>query len=306
MKPVPVIETVHLSKRYGTVTAVDDLSLTVPASRITGFLGRNGAGKSTTIKMLLGMVRPTSGTGAVIGHRIGHVADSCTMRRSVAYVAEDKPVYSYMTVGQQIAFARAFYADWRTDVERLLLARYELPKDRLVKALSKGMRAKLALLLALARRPALLILDEPSDGLDPVSAEELLQSLASAAADGTSVFFSSHRIDEVERIADAVCIVDHGRLRLHVEMDVLRERFRVITASYPEAAPPLSPRPPGVEHVVIAGRQTTLLASDNVDELVARAYATGATAVDIRPVSLREVFLAMHDDLAGEQVRLDG
>lgn len=306
MTPVPVIETVHLSKRYGTVTAVDDLSLTVPASRITGFLGRNGAGKSTTIKMLLGMVHPTSGTGTVVGHRIDHGEESCTMRRSVAYVAEDKPVYSYMTVGQQVAFASAFYADWRPEIERLLLARYELPKDRLVKALSKGMRTKLALLLALARQPALLILDEPSDGLDPVSAEELLQSLASAAADGTSVFFSSHRIDEVERIADAVCIIDRGRLRLHVEMDVLRERFRAITASYPDAAPPLLSRRPGVEHVAIAGRQCTLLASDNVDDLVARAYGTGATAVEIRPVSLREVFLAMHDDVAGEQARVYG
>jgi ABC-2 type transport system ATP-binding protein len=301
MTPVPIIETTGLSKRYGNVSAVDDLSLTVPASRITGFLGRNGAGKSTTIKMLLGMIRPTSGTGSVMGHPIDDPAESCTMRRSVAYVAEDKPVYSFMTVGQTIAFTRAFYADWRMDVERMLLARYELPKDRLVKALSKGMRTKLALLLALARQPALLILDEPSDGLDPVSIEELLQSLTSAAADGTSVFFSSHRIDEVERISDAVCILDRGKLRLHVEMDVLREQFRAITASFPGAAPQFSSKPSGVEHVAIAGRQCTLLVSQDLDAVVAHAYAMGATTVDIRPVSLREVFLAVHVEAADER-----
>src|SRR5207253_4484950 len=117
---------------------------------------------------------------------------------------------------------RSFYADWRSDVERRLLAEYELPPDRKVRALSKGMRTKLALLLALARRPELLILDEPSEGLDPVSIEEVLQALIAAAAEGTTIFFSSHQIAEVERIADRVCMLDRGMLVTDFSLDYMR------------------------------------------------------------------------------------
>jgi ABC-2 type transport system ATP-binding protein len=133
--------------------------------------------------MLLGMSRPTSGTGRVLGRAIDDARASRDARRHIAFVAEDKQTYAYMTVGQMIAFARSFYGDWRADVEARLLRQYGLPLRRRVKALSKGMRTKLALLLALARRPQLLILDEPSEGLDPVSIEELLQSLVAAASE---------------------------------------------------------------------------------------------------------------------------
>lgn len=290
------IETAHLSKSYGDVTAVDDLSLLVPAGRITGFLGRNGAGKSTTIKMLMGLTHPSKGDGWILGLRIDRPAESCIMRAHVAYVAEDKPVYSYFTVGQMVAFAQAMYSDWRPEIADLLLTRYGLPRSRAVKTLSKGMRTKLALLLALARRPAVLILDEPSDGLDPVSIEELLQSLTAAAADGTSVFFSSHRIDEVERIADAICVIDRGRLRLQVEMDVLRQEFRAVTASFPNGMPLLPAHLAGVERLIATGRQCSFLVHKDADTVATTAYSLGATTVDVRPVTLREVFLAMHAD----------
>src|SRR5438105_12332284 len=207
-----VIVTQALRKFYGTMEAVRGLHLSVGRNRITAFLGRNGAGKSTTIKMLLGMVRPSAGTGTVLGKQITDAEENRELRRRVAYVAEDKPLYGYMTVEQTIRFVRSFYADWRSDIASKLLNEYKLPPQRKVKSLSKGMRTKLALLLALARRPELLILDEPSEGLDPVSIEELLQALVGAAADGTTIFFSSHQIAEVERIADRVCIIDRGTL----------------------------------------------------------------------------------------------
>src|SRR5437667_5499326 len=160
--------------------------------------------------MLLGICRPSSGTGFLLGRNIDKPTQSCESRRHVAYVAEDKQTYGYMTVAQMIAFTRSFYVDWDRDIEQRLLKQFELPPQRKVKALSKGMRTKLALLLALARRSSLLILDEPSEGLDPVSIEELLQTLVAAAAEGTTIFFSSHQIAEVERIADRVCIIDRG------------------------------------------------------------------------------------------------
>src|SRR5437867_4616880 len=212
MTGTPVIQTRDLTKSYGGVAAVRGLNLSVEPNRITAFLGQNGAGKSTTIKMLLGMVRPSCGDGTVLGKRITDAKENCEMRRSVAYVAENKPLYGYMTVEQTIRFASSFYSDWRTNVAKKLLNEYKLPLQRKVKSLSKGMRTKLALLLAFARRPELLILDEPSEGLDPVGIELLLQMLVAQASQGVPIFFSSHQIAEVERVADDICILDNGRL----------------------------------------------------------------------------------------------
>src|SRR5450759_1673639 len=210
MTQSPIIETRSLSKCFGGTTAVRDLSLAIRPGEITGFLGRNCAGKTTTIKMLLGMTRPSSGEGHVLGYRIDDPRASVEIRRRVAYVPEDKQLYGYMTVAQMIQFTRSLYPSWQLALERKLLASYELPPARKVKALSKGMRTKLALLLGLARGAELLILDEPSEGLDPVAIEDLLQALVAAAAEGTTVFFSSHQLAEVERIADHICLIDKG------------------------------------------------------------------------------------------------
>jgi len=286
-----VIETAALTKRYGDLEAVRQLDLRVASGHITGFLGRNGAGKSTTIKMLLGMSRPTSGSGRLLGLAIDDARESREARRHVAYVAEDKQTYAYMTVAQMIAFTRSFYDDWRPEVEARLLKQYDLPLRRRVKALSKGMRTKLALLLALARRPKLLILDEPSEGLDPVSIEELLQSLVGAAADGTTVFFSSHQIAEVERVADHVCVIDRGRLVVDASLDEIRREFRRLEFAF--AAQPVESdwRGEDVSSIQANGRHLTVLVKRNADAIVERAYAAGATSVESTAVSLREVFL---------------
>lgn len=184
-----VIETCDLCKQFGTVQAVSALNLRVARNQVTGFLGRNGAGKSTTLKMLLGMTHPTSGSGLLLGRSITDPNQDLEARRQVAYCGEDKQLYAYMTVQQLIRFTASFYPDWRSDAASRLLDQFQLPPGRKIKALSKGMRTKLALLLALARRPSLLILDEPTEGLDPVAIEELLQTLSGLPADGTSVFF---------------------------------------------------------------------------------------------------------------------
>lgn len=286
-----VIETYDLTKRYGDVEAVRALNLRVAADTITGFLGRNGAGKSSTIKMLLGMLRPTGGSGTVLGRRIDDPRENREMRKHVAYVGEDKQMYAYMTVGQLIRFTRSFFADWHRDAEQRLLHEYQLPLQRKVKALSKGMRTKLALLLALARRPELLILDEPSEGLDPVSIEDLLQSLVSAAAEGTAVFFSSHQITEVERVADRVCLIDRGKLMIDLSLDQMRQEYRRITLGFATPPPAVDFQIDGIERVHTDGRQVTVLASRNADAVVERAYGLGAVSVDVAPVTLREVFL---------------
>ena len=287
----PVIEAHELSKRYGGVAAVDQLRFAVNAHRITGFVGRNGAGKTTTIKLLLGMIAATSGSGRVLGRRIDDPEDSLAIRRQVAYVGEDKGLYAYMTVGELIRFTRSFYADWDLALERRLLAQYALPVDRKVKALSKGTRTKLALLLALARRPRLMILDEPTDGLDPVAIEQLLQELAGRGDDGTTIFFSSHQLGEVERIADDIVMIDRGAIVLETSLDELRARYRMITLGFAAAPADTAFGMPGVLRARVQGRQAQVLVSDNADAVVQRAHHLGATSVQIASVTLREVFL---------------
>ena len=285
------IDTQQLTKRYGTLDAVRSLDLKVARHGITGFLGRNGAGKSTTIKMLLGMTRPTSGSGTIVNRRIDHPRESLEARRRVAYIAEDKQTYAYMTVEQMIRFTRSFYTDWQPDLERRLLDELGLPPRRKVKALSKGMRTKLALLLALARRPELLILDEPSEGLDPVSIEELLQTLVVTAAEGTTIFFSSHQIAEVERIADRVCIIDHGQLVADLSLDDMRQEYRRITLGFTSEPPVADFHMPGVEHVRTSGRQMDVFVSRNAAAVVERARRAAVVSLDVTPLTLRDVFL---------------
>jgi ABC-2 type transport system ATP-binding protein len=286
-----VIETDQLSKRYGKFDAVRSLGLRVAEQRITGFLGRNGAGKSTTIKMLLGMTHPSSGAGTILGRPITDARANREARREIAYVGEDKQLYGYMTVEQLVRFTKSFYTDWLPDVENRLLRQYELPLDRKVKALSKGMRTKLALLLALCRRPKLLILDEPSEGLDPVSIEELLHALVSTAAEGTSVFFSSHQIAEVERVADHVCIIDHGKLVVDLPLDDMRQDYRRITVGFTTEPAPERFRIQGVRQIRTSGRQITLLATENADAIVGLVRTMEPVSVDVTPIGLREVFL---------------
>src|ERR1700684_225953 len=230
------IHTSGLTKSYGQFLAVDSLNLAVPRNRITAFLGPNGAGKSTTIKMLLGMIQPTNGDAAVLGHAISNPTECSRLRERIAYVAEDKPLYGYMTVEQLIRFTSRFYPNWRADEARRLLIAYRLPVHKKVRSLSKGMRTKLALLLAFARRPELLILDEPSEGLDPVGIEHLLQTLVAQSADGVTVFFCTYQIAEVERIADQVCVLEKGCLLLDESLDQLRQFWRRIDLVF--AAPP--------------------------------------------------------------------
>jgi ABC-2 type transport system ATP-binding protein len=291
MTNTPVILTRDLTKSYGSLKAVQGLNLSVETDRITAFLGQNGAGKSTTIKMLLGMIRPSSGDGTVLGKRITDARENREMRRKVAYVAENKPLYGYMSVEQTVRFASSFYPDWRTDVANRLLSQYKLPQRRKVKSLSKGMRTKLALLLAFARRPDLLILDEPSEGLDPVGIEHLLQTLVAQSAEGVSIFFSSHQIAEVERVADHVCILDNGRLVVNASLDRLRQSYRRIDLVFPFPPPEQEFRIVGVEKIRTNGNEMSVFASMNSEAVVERAHDLNVVSVEVAPVGLRDIFL---------------
>jgi ABC-2 type transport system ATP-binding protein len=293
-----VIETADLRKQYDGVEALRGLTIQVPAGSIYGFLGRNGAGKTTTIKLLLGMAHPTSGSARVFGAPAELPTASVDIRRRVGFVSDDKDLFDYMTVEEMIRFTAAFFPRWRADLEQRYLRSFELPVNRKVKALSRGTRTKLALLLALCRGAELLILDEPTSGLDPAMTEEVLQALvAHVASEEMTVFFSSHQISELDQIADRVAIIDGGRAVVSGALDDLRESYRRIQFVFEHDAPDATFRAPGAGRVRRKGRVLTVLASSNSDGIVEEARALSPVSVDISPVTLKDIFL---ETVAGE------
>ena len=287
-----VIETAELKKDYDGVEAVRGLNLRVPTGSIFGFLGKNGAGKTSTIKVLLGMARPTSGRARVFGLPADAPEASVEIRRRTGFVSEDRDLYDYMTVEQMVHFTADLYPRWSGESQQRYLRAFELPLDRKIKALSRGMRTKLALLLALSRGAELLVLDEPTSGLDPAVTEEVLQALVKhVAGEGMTVFFSSHQIAEVDQIADHIAIIDNGRTVVMGALDDLREQYRRVQLVFDDAAPDVAFRAPGVVRVRREGRVLTVLSSAGAERIIEEARALGPVSVDVVPVTLKEIFL---------------
>ena len=285
-----VLEARGLRKTFGDHPAVDGLDLAVPAHSIFGFLGRNGAGKTTTIRLLLGFLKPAAGEVRLFGQLVAGADNSAPLRRRIGVVTENKDLYPYMTVEQIIRFTSPFFPGWRADLERRYLDLFALPPRRKVAALSKGMRTGLMLLLAMSHAPELLILDEPTDGLDPVVSNLLLRELAGLQAEGSTVFFSSHQLAEVEQIADHVAIIDRGRTVVAGSLDDLKlqyQRLRIVFQRTPAQISWLD----GAERVRQDGRTVSILASRNVDAIVEQARSFAVTSVERLPVTLKELFL---------------
>ena len=287
-----IIETADVRKMYGNVEALAGLSLRVPRGAICGLLGRNGAGKTTTIKVLLGMVRPTAGDVRVFGLAADDSRASVEIRGRTAFVSEDKDLYAGMTVGDLIRFTSAFYPRWRADLASAYLAQFQLRPDAAAKELSRGMRTKLALLLALSTGAELLILDEPMSGLDPAATEEILRILVKQAGhDGSTVLFSSHQLADVEQIADHIAIVDRGRVVIDGTLDDVRASYRRIQLVFGNAAPDHVFKSRGVINVRRDGRVLSVLSSGGEERVVAEARSLSPVSVDVHPVTLKEIFL---------------
>jgi ABC-type multidrug transport system ATPase subunit len=287
-----IIEMVGLEKHYQKVVALDGLSLAVPAGSIFGLLGQNGAGKTTAIKIMMGLVHPNAGGAAIFGLPAGQSAASVAIRQRTGFVDDDRDLYDSMTVAQLMAFTASFFPNWRADLASRYVRSFDLPESRAVKALSRGARTKLALLLAFCRGAELLILDEATSGLDPLAAEEVLQVLVGHVAnEGATVFFSSHNIAEVEQIADHVAIIARGRNVLAGALDDLRESYRRIEFVFDGDAPALKFQSPGVSRVERKGRVLSVLASSGAEQIIAEARAQGSVSAQARTVTLKELFL---------------
>lgn len=287
-----IIETEQLCKSYKGAPALRGLDLAVPAGSIYGFLGRNGAGKTTTIKTLLGLLHADSGSARIFGLPVMDADRSVPIRRRIGFVAEDKELYPYMTVGQMIQFTRPFFPKWRSDLERRYLEMFELPLKKKIPDLSKGMRSKLMLLLAIARGAELLILDEPTDGLDPAAIEDVLKELVAVTASSEmTIFFSSHQLAEVERIADHVGIIDKGRLVVSGALDDMKASYRRLHVTLADGGRAPGEWGDGVISVKQEGRVVSILVSRNVDAIAERARAIPGAGVERFPVTLSDIFL---------------
>jgi ABC-2 type transport system ATP-binding protein len=221
----PVIETRELSRRFGKVDAVDGLTLHIPAGSLFAFVGPNGAGKTTTIKMLLNLLRPTSGQAIVLGTDSRQIGPRELSR--IGYVSENQELPDWMTVEQLMAYVRPLYPGWDEKLCRKLRSDLDLKSRLPIRSFSRGMRMKAALLVSLAYRPELVILDEPFGGLDPLAREELIRALLELTGEHKwTTLVSSHDLDEVERLADSIAFIDKGRALVVESVQGLIEKHR--------------------------------------------------------------------------------
>jgi len=230
-----ILRTSGLKRAFGKVAAVDGLDLSVREGEIYGFLGVNGAGKTTAIRMLMGIIKPEKGTIELLGEQTRRT--TIRQKQAIGYVSQEQTFYPWMTARGLGRFVGGFYPKWDEQEFERLLRVLDVPPDRKTSQLSGGMRVKLALALALAPRPALLILDEPTSGLDPLARREFLDNIQQQARDHhRTTFFSSHIVEEIERVADRVGIIHHGRMYYEGDLDTLRATVRLVRVASAQAA----------------------------------------------------------------------
>jgi len=286
----PVIRFDNVSRSFGHQVALQNVTFEVPSGVVFALLGENGAGKTTSIKSILGMCQPQQGQVTVLG--LHPMARGIDIRKQTGYVPEQASLYDWMTVSEAGWFAAGFYPEgYQVEYDRLANG-FGLPMSQKIKNLSKGMRAKVILSLAMAHQPPLLILDEPTSGLDTLVRREFLESMVDMTAAGQTVFLSSHQIPEVERVADIVAILKAGRLLLVEELPLLKESCREVIVTYEDQVN-VTAIPGIVVNHVVRGRQCAcLVRSDNEEQFYRLQGRPDVRTVDVRRPSLEDIFVA--------------
>ena len=288
--PESVIEVRDVSRRFGSTEALRGVSLTVERGSVFGLVGENGAGKTTLIRHLLGLLRTQTGSVSVFG--LNPVEDPVGVLGRIGYLSEERDLPDWMRVSQLLNYTEAFYPKWDADFAAQLQEIFELDPQQRIRRLSRGQRARAGLLVALAHRPDLLLLDEPSSGLDPIVRRDILGAIIrTVSEEGRTVVFSSHLLEEVERVADTVAIIDHGRCVLCEPLEQVLSSHCCLTVRF-EAALDAAPDLPGALLTRGEGREWTIVCNGQVDGLKAAAQKAGAEIVDQRAPSLEEVFIA--------------
>lgn len=288
--PPTVIEVHNLSRRFGKTLALDDVRLSVPRGVVYGLVGENAAGKTTLIRHLMGLLIPETGAVRVLGS--DPVKDPVGTLSRLGYLSEDRDLPEWMHVGEFLAYTKAFYPTWDTQYADSLSERFELDRAAKIKGLSQGQRAKLGLLAAIAHRPELLVLDEPSTGLDPIVRRDILEAIIrTVAEEGRTVFFSSHLLEEVERVSDHIAMMANGKVMLNGPIDELRESHHKLTVHFEE----LQSRPPafaGALRTEGTGREWTIVCNGSLDAMRQQVTSANARIVEERQPSLDDLFVA--------------
>lgn len=285
-----------VTRRYGARTALDRLNLEVPRGSFFALLGPNGAGKTTTLRLLLGLIRPDEGAGEVLGVPLAQGFPPASLKERIGYVPERAALYERATTADLLDLCRGLNRRWDDRAARRYLDLFGLPRSLTVRQMSTGMRAQLALTLAMGASPDLLILDEPTQGLDPLNRHEYLRVLlADSMESGRTVIVSSHDLHQIERLADHVAILKEGRLLVSRPLDELKEREKRVRVSVSPGAPVEAAlrAAPGVRRLVREGSGFLLHASGDPEEMEAWLRAVpGVTGVQVVDQSLEEIFLS--------------
>ena len=290
MSEQPVIRTRGLTRYFGNKCAVRDLSLEVPRGCVFAFLGRNGSGKSTTIRMLLGLLRPDRGEASVLGCDSRQLPPE--LRARIGYLTEEHQLYGWMTVRQVGEFQAAFYPRWSEKVFRGVIGHFSLQPEARVKDLSRGMRAGLCLAVTLAPDPELLILDDPALGLDPVARRSLVESMIylTRRADRT-IFFSSHDLADVERVADHLAVLDYSVLRACCPLETFRDSVQEVKLGFAGPPPPL-PAIPGLLQAFRTERELRVTCVHYNDATERALRALVPLTLERLPLGLEDAFIS--------------
>jgi ABC-2 type transport system ATP-binding protein len=292
----------HLRKTYGTYAAVDDVSLSIPAGTVFGLLGPNGAGKTTTFKCMLGLARQTGGLVTFDGKPLVPEAFE-----RIAYVPERCVLYDWMTIAQHVEMTRRAFKNFNVRRAGELLAQFELNPKKKVRTLSKGMKTATAIVLAFARDCDMLVLDEPTSGLDPLNQRAVLNLIIANAARGATIVFSSHQIGQVERAAECIAILQHGRVVVNGSVDDLKSDRKIVEGILPADDSPLAlDGDPRIARIDRNGRIVRLNALSDPDGLAAALGAAGAQGVRVVDLNLEDIFIQAVQPTAGTADVVEG
>ena len=286
-----VIETNGLTRYFGRKCAVDTVSFRVPRGSVFAFIGRNGAGKTTTIRMILGLLEPTRGSSSILGY------DSSVLppesRAAIGYMAEGHSVYGWMRVGQYAGFQKGFYSHWNQEIFASVIDYFAIHPRTKAGHLSHGQRAGLHLAMTLAIEPEVLMLDDPATGLDPSARRSLLEAMIYfTRSRQRTIFFSTHLLDDVERVADYVAVLDYSVLRACASADTFRDRVRRVVARFPVAPPLKLPAIPGLLRVSRVENELSLIVANFNGHTEREIQLLGAESVDEQPISLEDALIA--------------
>jgi ABC-2 type transport system ATP-binding protein len=285
-----IIEIRNLTRKFGPKVALDHVSLAVPSGIVMGLVGENGAGKTTLIKHILGLLRAQDGSVRVFGK--DPVSDPESVLSQIGYLSEEGDLPMWMRVHELMRYAAGFYRTWDAEYAQRLLTEFNLDPNAKLSKISKGQRSRAGLVVAMAFRPQLLLLDEPSSGLDPIVRRDILGAIIRTIADdGRTVLFSSHLLTEVERVSDRIAILKAGRILLADSLDnVKQSHFRVtLIFDVPRSQPPEIAGTLGWEG---SGKEWSTTYVGQIGHLEAEAAALGARIVDRNCLSLDEIFVA--------------